>query len=91
MKRTAMKRTGRLRPQSAKVRAGADAFKAVYREVDQRSGGRCEYRARIAGDRRNAERVIVSHQALLRAKTTARLADDFATVGEPGHAGVVPA
>ncbi len=50
MKRTAIRRTGRLRAQSAKVQAGAEAFKAVYKEVDARSGGRCEYRARIAGE-----------------------------------------
>ena len=50
MKRTAIRRTGRLRAQSAKVKAGAEAFKAVYKDVDARSGGRCEYRARIAGE-----------------------------------------
>ncbi len=51
MKRTAMKRQRtRLRPRSRKVQAGAEAFKAVYKEVDARSGGRCEYRARIAGE-----------------------------------------
>ncbi len=47
MKRTPMRRTGRLRPQSKKAQQGAEAFKGIYREVDQRSGGRCEYRARI--------------------------------------------
>jgi hypothetical protein len=44
MKRTGFlkRRTTRLARVSRKVRDGLDRFAAVYREVDARSGGRCE-------------------------------------------------
>jgi hypothetical protein len=50
LRRSALRRSqtpltrGRLRRVSKKVRAGEAAFQAVYRQVDARSGGRCEVR-----------------------------------------------
>jgi hypothetical protein len=43
-RRTPLQRSGRLRAMSVKRRAGLGRWRAVYEEVDQRSGGRCEVR-----------------------------------------------
>lgn len=41
-RRATLRRTGRLRPLSLKRRIGFEAWREVYAQVDQRSGGWCE-------------------------------------------------
>ena len=58
---TRLKRSGRLRPVSAKTRRAKPGFEAVYREVDARSGGRCEVILVARG-------TISGHRCCMRAK-----------------------
>ncbi len=73
----------RMAPRSAKVEAGADAFAAVYREVDQRSEGRCE--VVLCPEQTRCPRRGVEHHHLYRPRRAHHTAREVVHVCRPCH------